>query len=51
MLLGGGFLVKLGNHKKYSLIPGTDDAEKNQYEMNMRNQVTTWGPNGEVLYK
>ena len=30
------------------LIQGTNDAERNQYEMNARNQVTMWGPSGQV---
>ena len=28
-----------------------NDDEKNLYEMNMRNQVTIWGPSGEVRNK
>ena len=31
------------------VLSGTNDEEKNRWEMNARNQVTMWGPSGQVL--
>ena len=30
-------------------LSGTNDEERNRWEMNARNQVTMWGPSGQVL--
>ena len=30
------------------VLSGTNDEEKNRWEMNARNQVTMWGPSGQV---
>jgi len=39
----------LGSWIKQARAKGKTDAERDQYEYNMRNQLTLWGPNGEIL--
>lgn len=38
----------LGKWINDARLLGTDDKEKNLYEFNAKNQITTWGPNGEI---
>lgn len=48
-LLGTHNDFLLGNFLEGAKALATTDSERNQYEFNARNQITLWGPDGEIL--
>lgn len=48
-LLGTHNDFLLGNFLEGAKALGLNDAERKQYELNARNQITLWGPNGQII--
>ena len=48
VLLGTDPHFLLGNWLEAAKAIGTTDDEKKLYEYNARNQITLWGPTGQV---
>lgn len=48
-LLGTHEHYLLGNFLESAKSIASDDEEKAQYEFNARNQITLWGPDGEII--
>jgi alpha-N-acetylglucosaminidase len=48
-LLGSHRDFLFGIKLKAAIETATTEAEKLQYEFNMRNQITLWGPKGQIL--
>lgn len=48
-LLGTHNDFLLGNFLEGAKAMALNDAERKQYEFNARNQITLWGPNGQII--